>query len=210
MQREPSAPTEALLKQAAGGNSTAVSELFQLHRPRLRRMVVVHLDERLRARVDPSDVVQEVLIEAHRRLPEYLQARPIMFYPWLRQLAWDRLLKVHRHHLIAKRRNVRREASRDWEVSDESVNQLAQCLLTDETTQLQRIINDEMHRRIRQALDQLPSEDRKVLVLRFLEQLSTAETATVLGVSESAVKMRQLRALQRVQALLRVEESEQA
>jgi RNA polymerase sigma-70 factor (ECF subfamily) len=207
MPRESGAPTEILLKQAADGNPTAVSELFQLHRPRLRRMVVVHLDERLRARVDPSDVVQEVLLEAHRRLPEYLQERPITFYPWLRQLAWDRLMKVHRRHITAKRRNVRREATPDWELSDNSVNQLAQCLLTDETTQLQRIVNDEMHRRVRHALDQVGIDDRKVLVLRFLEQLSTAETATVLGVSESAVKMRQLRALQRVQELLRVEES---
>jgi RNA polymerase sigma-70 factor (ECF subfamily) len=195
------------LDDAAGGDQKAASALFRLHRPRLRQMIVVQLDARLRARVDPSDIVQEALVEAHRRLPEYLKGRPIPFYPWLRQLAWDQLLKVHRQHLSAKRRNVRREASPDWELSDDSINRLAQCLLTDETSQLQRILDEEMHNRIRKALDRLANEDRKVLVLRFLEQLSTAETAAVLGLSESAVKMRQLRALERIKNLLTGEES---
>jgi RNA polymerase sigma factor (sigma-70 family) len=48
----------------------------------------------------------------------------------------------------------------------------------------------------------LSANDRRVLVLRFLEQLSTAETAAVLEISETAVRMRQLRAIQRVQKLL--------
>ena len=54
---------------------------------------------------------------------------------------------------------------------------------------------------IEQALDQLPPRDREVLVLRHLEQLSTSETAAVLGVSEGAAKLRHLRALERLRAI---------
>jgi DNA-directed RNA polymerase specialized sigma24 family protein len=59
-------------------------------------MVAVRIDPRLAARVDPSDVVQETLTEAHRRLDDYLAARPVPFYPWLRQLVRDRLADLHR------------------------------------------------------------------------------------------------------------------
>ena len=59
-----------------------------------------------------------------------------------------------------------------------------------------------MRQRVQQALSQLGEADREVLVLRYLEDLSTAEIAAVLELTESAVKMRQLRALQRLRDLL--------
>jgi RNA polymerase sigma-70 factor (ECF subfamily) len=197
---EPSSATETLLVLAAKGDSDAVTSLFQQHRPRLRRMVEIHLDERLRARVDASDIVQEAMAEAHRSLPEYLGARPLQFYPWLRQIAFQRLVKVHRQHLGAQRRDVRREQQSLYdELSEDSLCQLVHALTRHEAEPLQQILAEEMNRLIRNALDRLSSDDRQVLVLRFLEQLSTSETAEVLGISESAVKMRQLRALQRLQ-----------
>jgi RNA polymerase sigma-70 factor (ECF subfamily) len=75
-------------------------------------------------------------------------------------------------------------------------------LVTSASAPLQRLLKDELTRRTRAAMDQLSAGDRRVLVLRFLEQLSTAETAAVLEISETAVRMRQLRAIQRVQKLL--------
>jgi RNA polymerase sigma-70 factor (ECF subfamily) len=165
-------------------------------------MLDVQLDPRVRARVDPSDVVQETLLEAYRRLPEYLAARPLPFYPWLRQLAWKRLTRIHRDNLTAQRRSVKREEDHDWQLSDDSVQQLARMLVTSASAPLQRLLKDELTRRTRAAMDQLSANDRRVLVLRFLEQLSTAETAAVLEISETAVRMRQLRAIQRVQKLL--------
>ena len=57
------------------------------YRDRLRRLVAVRLDPRLAARADASDVVQEALADAARKLDGYLRDRPIPFYPWLRQLA---------------------------------------------------------------------------------------------------------------------------
>src|SRR6516164_5374655 len=101
--------TDALLAQASQGDADAGQRLLARHRDRLKRMVAVRLDRRLLARLDPSDVVQEALAEAARRLPDYLRERPLPFYPWLRQLAADRLVTLHRRHVRAQRRSVRRE-----------------------------------------------------------------------------------------------------
>ena len=105
--REPD--TEELVERAGLGDEGARQELFVRHRDRLRRMVAVRMDRRLAPRVDPSDVVQEALAEAHEAMSDYLRDRPLPFYPWLRQFAWERLLKLHRHHVDARRRSVDRE-----------------------------------------------------------------------------------------------------
>src|SRR3954449_6327982 len=111
MTKAPGPDTDQLLASASQGDATARNRLLERHRPRLKRMVAVRLDRRLAARVDPSDVVQEALAEAARLLPGYLQERPVSFYPWLRRLAWERLVKLHRRHVAAGKRSVAREAA---------------------------------------------------------------------------------------------------
>jgi len=102
-------PIETLLAQAAA-DEAARQELLARHRQRLRQMIAVRIDLRLGRRLDPSDVVQEVLAQAWQNLDDYLQRRPLPFYPWLRQLAWERLVKLHRRHIQAQKRSLTREA----------------------------------------------------------------------------------------------------
>jgi RNA polymerase sigma-70 factor (ECF subfamily) len=78
-----------LLRAAANGDDDARQRLLARHRTRLRQMVAVYLDRRLADRVDPSDLVQEALTDAARGLSCYLRERPLPFYPWLRQFAWQ-------------------------------------------------------------------------------------------------------------------------
>jgi RNA polymerase sigma-70 factor (ECF subfamily) len=73
--------TDLLLDRAAAGGDDAWQQLFDLHRKRLKRMVALRLDRRLAARVDPSDVVQEALADAAKKLAGYLRDRPLAFYP---------------------------------------------------------------------------------------------------------------------------------
>src|SRR3954462_4378591 len=101
--------TDHLLENASPGDDGARQRLLGRPRGRLRRMVAVRLDRRLAARVDPSDVVQETLAEAARRLDAYLRDRPLPFSPWLRRLAADRLAVIHRRHVRAANRAVGRE-----------------------------------------------------------------------------------------------------
>jgi len=194
--------TERLLKKAGAGDLAAVNQLLVRHRSRLRTMVRLRLDPRVAARVDPSDVVQEALIEAHRRFGRYLQERPLPFYPWLRQLAWDRLVHLHQKHLTAGKRSVRREVSLAPFLSDDSVAVLARRLCGRENSPQSHVVKAELQARVRFALEQLSESDREVLILRFMEQLSVVEIGALLGLGESAVKMRHLRALQRLRSLL--------
>jgi RNA polymerase sigma-70 factor (ECF subfamily) len=194
--------SEELLRRAGQGDRDARQTLLGRHRDRLKKMVAVRIDRRLAARIDPSDVVQEALTDAAQGLSDYLRQPPLPFYPWLRQLAWDRLIELHRLHLHAHRRSVQREQPLAPLLSDESALQLADRLMARQSSPSDHAIRSELRTRIRTALDQLSERDREVLVLRHLEQLSTRETAAVLGNSEGAVKVRHLRALERLRVLL--------
>ncbi len=191
--------TEQLLAQAAHGDAAARSQLLQRHRARLKRMVAIRADPRLAARVDPSDMVQEALAEANARLDAYLRERPLPFYPWLRQIAQERLIDLHRRHVRARRRSVTREEAG---LPDRSALALAERLFTRHSSPSARLHRAERRDRVRAALAALPDNDREVLVLRVLGELPTRDIAAVLGISEVAVRSRQVRALERLKALL--------
>jgi RNA polymerase sigma-70 factor (ECF subfamily) len=198
----PDPETEQLLHQAAAGSADACGELLECYRQRLEHMVALRMDRRLAARLDAADVVQDTLAEAVERLPEYLRERPLPFYPWLRQLAWDRLAELHRWHVGARKRTVSREECWQPKLPDESAAQLAERLVGRTTSPSARLVRAEECERVRVALTQLSGPDREVLVLRHLEQLSLAEVAAVLGVAENTAGRRHLRALERLRSLL--------
>src|SRR3954467_13519763 len=112
--------TDELLRRAGEGDDPARQELLVRHRARLRSMVAVRMDRRLAARVDPSDVVQDALAEAQRTMDDYLRDRPLPFYPWLRRLAWERLIQLHRQHVEAGRRSLLRERGMEPALPDQS------------------------------------------------------------------------------------------
>jgi RNA polymerase sigma-70 factor (ECF subfamily) len=194
--------TEQLLQRVAEGDAAARDQLLQRHRDRLRELVALRLDRRLWARVDPSDIVQEALADAARKLAAYVRQRPLPFYPWLRQLALERLVQASRWHVRAAKRSVRREEAAQWPLPGDSAAKLADRLATRGSSPSARLQRDELRGRVQAALARLGERDREVLVLRYLEHLSTREIAAVLGLTEAGVKTRQLRALQRLRDLL--------
>jgi RNA polymerase sigma-70 factor (ECF subfamily) len=194
--------TDELLERASRGDGPAAGQLLQRYRDKLRQMVAVRMDPRLSQRIDPSDVVQEAIAVASQKLDQYLRERPVSFYPWLRRIAWERLVDLHRRHIAAARRSLAREQPLAIELSDQSVLQLAGRLVASGTSPSGRLARKELQARVRTALDQLSPRDREVLVLMYLEQLSPREVGEVLGLGEKAVSMRHLRALQRLKPLL--------
>ena len=172
-------------------------------------MVAVRMDPLIAPRVDPSDVVQDALAEASQRLPDYLQRRPIPFYPWLRQIAWDHLVHTHQKHAAAQKRTIRREEPLEPFLPEQSAASLVDRLLCSSGMSPSRhAVQDELRQRMRIALSSLGQHDREVLVLWYLEELSTEEIAAVLGLTEPGVKSRHRRALERLAPLLRDSQQE--
>jgi RNA polymerase sigma-70 factor (ECF subfamily) len=199
----PHSDTEELLRRAAGGDNLARDQVWNRYRPRLHRMVSLRIDRRIASRVDPSDVVQEALAVADRRLPEYVAGPPMAFYPWLRRIAWDRLLAAYRTHIDAERRSVLKERPPILALSPDSVDALAHHLEASSFAPNNRALRAELHARVIDALAELKPRDREILVLRYLEQMSVPEIAEALELSYTAVTSCHLRALQRLRRVLR-------
>src|SRR5438067_14998 len=102
--------TRGLLEKVRAGDRPALDRLLRHYRRRLHAFIASRLDPRLRARLDPSDVVQETQLRIARRIDDYLERPPMPFHLWARKLAYERLLNARRDHLDAGRRSVEREA----------------------------------------------------------------------------------------------------
>jgi RNA polymerase sigma-70 factor (ECF subfamily) len=138
-----SGETQDLLRRAHAGEPRAFEELFGGYRTYLRRFVELRLDPRVRSRVDPSDVVQETQMEAARRLEAYLERPPLPFRLWLRQIAQDRLLNLHRRHVTTARRAVGRE---------QPLPEHSSLLLAAGSTPSHQVNRRELGRRLRQGM----------------------------------------------------------
>ena len=157
--------THQLLERVCSGDDAALDELFGHHREYLRRLVQLRMDPRLYQRVDPSDVVQEAQMEAARRMPSYVQGRPMTFRLWLRQIAYDRLIMLQRRHIKAQRRAI----IRDVQQGDKSSPRLTEQLQADDPTPSQHYVSNELNHRVRKAVSHLPDLDREIIILRNFE-----------------------------------------
>jgi RNA polymerase sigma-70 factor (ECF subfamily) len=202
MSADAGGPLQAQLEQAAGGDGDSWRLLLAAHHERLRRTVALRLDPRVRGRVDPSDVLQEAYLEAAARLPEYLRDPRLPFALWLRLVVCERLSKLHRHHLGAKRRSAGREVSLGEEVPEASSVVLADVLAGSGDRPSEAAARAELRARLQAVLEQMDPLDREALALRHFEQLSTAEAARMLGINEAAAAKRYLRAIDRLRELL--------
>ena len=196
--RPDSAETQSLLQLIRAGDRQAFEQLFARHRPYLRRLVELRLDPRLRSRVDPSDVVQEAHLEALKRLNAYLEGPALPFRLWLRRIAYDHALKARRHHLQTARRALGREVP----LPERSSLVLAGQLLAGGSTPSQQLDHQELARRLRQAVAQLPEPDRDVVLRRHFEGLSNQEVACLLGIDPATASKRHGRAMLRLHRIL--------
>jgi RNA polymerase sigma-70 factor (ECF subfamily) len=194
--------TEYLVRQARQGDGRAVECLMQRYRARLKQMIRLRMDPRVSARVDPSDVIQDTLTTASQQLDEYLQTQPIPFYPWLRRIAWQKLVNAHERHLDARKRSARQEQPNYGGVSDASAMQIAKLIAGDLTSPSEAAVREETRLRVRAALAELSELDREVLLERYVEQLSVKEIAAGLGSTEAAIHMRHMRALEKLHRLV--------
>jgi len=193
--------TEILVAQATSGDETALAELFSLYKTQLRRMIAFRMDGRLKGRVDPSDILQEAYFDLAQRLPEFGQ-KEMSFFVWLRLVAKERLLKVHRQHIETQKRDARREVALPQDNATTSLSLAAQ-LLGRFTSVVDKAIRAERSARLHAVLDSMDQNDREIIALRVFEGLTNGETAEVLGLTKQAASKRFLRAICRIREELK-------
>jgi len=199
-------PTEILLKQAIEGDDSAVNQLMERHRNSLRQLIRMRLDQKIQKRIDVSDVLQDVLVEANRRLTRYLNDPIMPFHLWLRQIARDRIIDAHRRHRVSAKRSVDREqqmvAPRGY---DQSSIHLASLLGDRQLTPAASALQKEMARKVEAAIAELEQKDCEIIVMRHYEHLTNQEIGQALGLTEPAASMRYLRAIRRLKVILQGE-----
>lgn len=194
--------TDRLVDQAIHGDESATAKLLARYQSRLKQMIRIFLDPRVSPRVDPSDILQETLTNAAMRIDNYHHDMPGGFYPWLRQIAKDRIIDAHRRHLFAAKRSVARETREPSYIPEDSASQLADRLVADQTSPSRQVRNNELREKIFAALKLLPDSYCDVLLMRYMEQLSIKEISAVLNITESAAKSRLWRALEKMNSMV--------
>ncbi|MFT5328814.1 MAG: RNA polymerase sigma-70 factor (ECF subfamily) [Planctomycetaceae bacterium] len=189
------------LEMLKSGDADAIAEVFSHHRDKLQRMVRFRLDRRLYGRVDTADVLQDVWLETSRRIEDYTSNPAVPFFVWVRQLAYQIIIDLHRRHLGAQKRNVSQEVSIGKSNCDTSVSIAAQ-LAGNLTSPSNVAMRGERLARLREALDGMDEIDREVLALRHFEELGNNEVAEILGIQKTTASNRYVRALKRLKQVL--------
>lgn len=203
IETEDSSTTHRLLRMSADGDGESLGVLLTRHEDRLRRMIAFRLDPRLQGRIDPEDVVQEVHLAASEHLADYLRRPAMPFFLWLRGIAGNKLLELHRRHLGTPMRDARREVSLyRGALPGATSAALAAQLLGHQTRPSEAAVRAEAKIRLQEALNGMDPVDREVLALRHFEQLTNAEAARVLQIKDAAAGKRYLRALERLREIL--------
>ena len=189
--------TDDLLGRAQAGSGECLGQLLQLYANYLKLLVLAQLEQNLRVRVSPSDVIQETFFEAHRDFVQFRGKTSGEFLAWLRRILVNNLCRVVEQHVLAEKRDVRREVS---------VERLANAL-SQSTARLEAVLPDPgsspsagAHRReieivLADQLAELPTDYRDVIVLRHIEGLPFEEVARRMERTSGAVRMLWLRAV---------------
>jgi RNA polymerase sigma-70 factor (ECF subfamily) len=197
------ADSECLLQAARTGDRGAVDALFERYRNRLRRMVELRLNRKLWGRVDPSDVVQDAMLQAAKHVDNYVREPQLPAYLWLRTMTQQQLLAIHRQHLGTDKRNAALEVTVGQGNLSAVGASLASMAIADATSPSSAAIRAERIVLLEAMIDSLDPIDREILALRYFEQLGNSEAAQVLGIGETAAAQRFLRALKRLREKLR-------
>jgi RNA polymerase sigma-70 factor, ECF subfamily len=171
------------------------------YRDYLRLLARTQLGSRLRAKLDASDVAQQVILRAHEARGQFRGTSEAEKLAWLRAILANVLAAAARRFEAAVR-DVGRERSLEGDLEQSSAR-LACLIAADQTSPSQRAERCEDLLRLAAALAQLPQDQREVVELHHLEGLPVADVASEVGRTRPAVVGLLFRGLKKLRELLR-------
>ena len=202
----------ALIERAQHGSRASMGVLLEQYRNYLSVLTATQIDRRMRPRVSPSDVVQETMLRAYEHFAQFRGHSEAELMAWLRQILLNNLATFVEKHMMAARRDVRREVSleRLGASLEQSTLQLAALLPAKSISPSMAVEQREEVAVLADRLAQLPADYRDVLVLRNLQGLPFEEVAEQMDRSAGAARMLWLRAIERLRDTYRREEQSEA
>ena len=191
------------LARAQQGDAAALGNMLERYRGYLEVLAAARLDKKLRRRFSPSDVVQETMLHASRDIADFRGDNETRFQAWLRRILLHRLHEGVARHVLAERRDVRREVRAARSGSARSDMRRAAVLATREPTPSQQVAREEDRRDLAEYIARLPASYRRVLILRNFEGLGFDEIAARMQRSSGAARMLWLRAVERLRTMMR-------
>jgi RNA polymerase sigma-70 factor (ECF subfamily) len=192
---------EQLLRLARSGSNEALGSLLHLYGSYLALLARLQIGKRLQGKIDPSDLVQETFLEAHRDFAQFRGNSEVEFVNWLRQILATNLANLVRHYFGTQRRDVRLERELAIDL-DESSRVLDRGLAAAQSTPSQQAVRREQAVLLADALERLPQDYREVIILRHLEGLTFPEVARRLGRTLDSVEKLWARGLARLRRSL--------
>lgn len=190
-ERDPLEDSQILNRLQSKG-AEELSALFSRMQDNLRAMISARLDNRLRSRVDASDIVQETYIRALRRLDQYLASPKVHPVIWLRLLGKNLLIETHRRQFRAIR-----SPAREIVINDSGYNFIAEQLSVSMPSILSRISEAELSRKVESLIEKMGDNDREILEMRHKDEMSLVQIAEILSIPVETAKKRYQRALAR-------------
>ena len=195
--------SDALIRKMRAGSQDALAEVFSHYRERLRRIVRFRLDYRIAGRISDSDVLQESFIAAAKRLGHFAEHEEMPAFLWLRLVTGQQLVDLHRQHVQAEMRDVRKEVSLQHNSPSPHTSLAIAAQLAGPMTAVSEVVaRAERIEKLEATLNEMDPIDREVIALRHFEELSNIETAKVLEIETSAASKRYLRAMARLAQLM--------
>jgi len=207
----PESSFTAHLSQARHGNESSMGILLQQYRNYLAVLAATQFKQRLKPRVDPSDIVQDTLLRACKHFGQFRGGTKPELLAWLRQILVNSLAQFVEQHVLAERRDVRREVSIEQIGAslEHSTVQLAKLLPAGGDSPSRAIQQHEEEVKLADRLATLQDDYRRVLMLRNLQELPFEQVAIHMERSVGATRMLWLRAMEKMRSVYREEETDE-
>jgi RNA polymerase sigma-70 factor (ECF subfamily) len=190
-----------LIDHARRARPGALDQLLTAYRNYLRLLARTGIDASLRGKADASDLVQEALLKAHRHFGQFRGQTEAELAVWLRQILARCLADLVRRYRAAAARHVGRERSLEALLGGSS-QALTRLLAAPGASPSESAQRREMIVVLADALAELTTDHREVLVLRSIEELDWDDVAQIMGRSPGAVRMLWARALKQLRPLI--------
>ncbi len=196
-------PASELIRRCRAGEEEAQRELFTRYRQYLHILAEGQLGRHLRGKCDPSDLVQQTLLEAHRDFPTFQGSHEGELLAWLRRILAHNLFNEARRFATRGRDAAREVSLEGFQAGlDHSSQVLSRCLADDGPTPSEVAAERETSVRLADTLARLPENYQRVLLLRLFEGLSAEEVAGRMNTTAGAVRMLQMRALEALRGMV--------